>query len=438
MEFKLTSLKNSFDSFEYQAVINTVNPLYFFSFENFSKYYLRVGNKERLKDDCNKATLTVNLEEFYIHEFNDVTIDKLCILYDEHCSPIRDSLNTYDDIDNFVEESGVKNFDNIVRMNLEKAPIIFFDHYFYNFTHFVFEAFPRLFLVKELLKKGHKVLVPPKINSQHKRYDYYQHIQPCLDSLGITTEDIIEIPEGGAKFTNLIMPSHIKFRPDCVLPAVEHLKNYYFDPNFEWPYPHLYISREDTKLRNITNKNQVEMVLCKYFNFKKIMMSDYSFKEKINIMAKTNILVSVESSSITNCIFMPEESKILALRLIDIVFHSIPLTSLFNQDIYFQICDFGTHDNSHHSGHLFVDIVRLFDNAVKLTEESPDQSSQKKTRTSLVFFRLFLQVYQSIQKIWIKIRYTCFRIKINWNKKGIEKLKERFCNVFKLAKKVDG
>ena len=133
------------------------------------------------------------------------------------------------------------------------------------------ESFPRLFLVRDLLKNGHKIIVPPKADLEK-----YPYIKSCLSSLSITEEDMIEIPESGAKFSNLIMPSHVKFHPDVVIPAITYLKNHFYDPDFIFNHAGVYISREKARVRGCSNEKEVELI-CKYFGFKKIIMEDSSW-----------------------------------------------------------------------------------------------------------------------------------------------------------------
>ena len=419
MELRIKKLNYPKKSLEYKSVMNA-SPL--FSFEGFCENYLRIGERKRQRSDYDKHDFWIKFDDYQIYEYNNVIIDGCSIVYDEHHQPIKEALNTYDDVDYFVNDKGCVDFSGIKPVETEKAPILFFDHYFYNFGHFTMEAFPRLFLIKELIKEGHKVLVPTRFNE-------FSYIQPCLDSIGITIDDIIEIPAEGAFFSQLIMPSHVKFRPDIVLPAIEYLKSYFFEAEFKWDYPNVYISRDDTKLRNITNKIPVEYMICKYFGFKKITMSDYSFKDKINIIMRTRIVVSVDSSSPINCIFMQKKGRILVFRPFDFGFFNIALASLFDHDLTLQVCPFGTTDTSHFAGHLFVNVVKLFDNLCKI---APDI---KKSKTQLFFVRMILIAYHActlpLNKIHTYIsklmddhlvapRYH--RIKRNLNVNGIKKL----------------
>ena len=397
-ELRLNKLNHAPGSVEYKSVMDTA---YFFSFDNFCKNYLRVGARERQESDYSKSDFWVKLDDYHTHHYENVIIDGCAIAYDEQHQPIKEALNTYDDIDHFVRDKGCKDFSGIKRIDTEKAPILFFDHYFYNFTHFVFEAFPRLFLVKDLVKQGHKMLLPPR-PKKGAGYDYYIHIQPCLDSIGITAADMIEIPAEGAFFPQLIMPSHVKFQPDVVLPAINHLKNYFFEADFKWDHENLYISRDDTKLRNITNKHSVEFIVCRYFNFKRVVMSELSFKDKINIMARTQCVVSVDSSSLTNAMFMDQKTKILALRPYCFGFYGIPFNSLFDLDIYFQVCPFGTTDTSHFTGHLLVDLVKLFDNVMNLLPHPYQGNLVVKIHPSI--FRFFLMILSVIQKCYYGVK----------------------------------
>ena len=401
MKLQLNVSDYPLNSIEYKSVVGMEvegieNP---FSFENFSKTYLRTGKEERKDSDFDKSKFTIKLDDYKLYEFKNVTIDKYGILYDAGHTPIKESLNTYEDEDKFVERFGLKEFDSAKEIYLEKEPILFFDHFFSNFGHFVTEAFPRLFLVKELLQQGHKILLPPQAPSDILEgfQNYHQHVQACLDSLEITKENVIEIPEEGARFSKLIMPSHVKFRPDIVVPAITHLKNYYYDSSFEWNNPKIYISREDSKLRNIANNKDVELVLCKYLGFKKIIMKDISFKDKVNIMARALALVSPEGCSIINGIFMPQGSHILTLRPPVFPSFFIFLYSVFDQELQHQVCEFSTDNKSWYSGSIKVNPVVLFDKTINLLTKSSSPSNGN--IVSLKLFRLGLSIWFSTKKI---------------------------------------
>ena len=357
------------------------NPKGSISFEEFSRIYLRTGIEERKKSDFDKKGFVFRINDPKTYEFKSVFLDKYGILYSDQHDPIRESLNTYEDFDGILDRLGLKNFDECKNIDLEKSPILFFDHYFCNITHFMTESFPRLFLVRDLLKNGHKIIVPPKADLEK-----YPYIKSCLSSLSITEEDMIEIPESGAKFSNLIMPSHVKFHPDVVIPAITYLKNHFYDPDIIFNHAGVYISREKARVRGCSNEKEVELI-CKYFGFKKIIMEDLSLEEKINIMSRTNILVSIDGSAIINSVFMPERSSTLALRPFFFPNFSIFLASLFNQKLWFQICDFSTDDKSWYSGSLLVDPLILFDKISDL-EKNPEKRVVKRR-----FFRIFLKTY---------------------------------------------
>jgi hypothetical protein len=357
MKLKLSLPPYSKDSIEYKSIMNKTSC----SIKKYSEIHLRNGERERKKEDFDEEELTLSLDDYSIHNFDHVILDKNWVLYDSNFQPIPEALNSYIDADGFVGYCGQTDFDSIKELSAERPPILFFDHFFFNYGHFIVEAFPRLYLVLDLIKKGHKILLPSK-----DKLEAYGYIKPCLDSLGITDSNIIEMPPEGARFSKLIMPSHVKLRPDVVVPAIMSLKEYYYDPDFDLSYPYLYISRADSGLRDIFNKKEAETLLCKYFKFKKIIMQDLSFKEKINIMMRADVLVAVEGSSITNCIFMREDARVLSFR--PFVFPSLQLflSSLFKLETYYQICDFSCAEATWYSGKLVVDMKKLIENINKM------------------------------------------------------------------------
>ena len=75
----------------------------------------------------------------------------------------------------------------------------------------------------------------------------------------------------------------------------------------------IYISREKSPNRKIVNEQEVIKKL-EQFGFKKIIMEDMTFEEKIHIMDNARYLCCGESSSMTNIIFARKNLKIINLN----------------------------------------------------------------------------------------------------------------------------
>lgn len=355
------------ESLEYKSSLGQKGK---YSFEMFGKNYLRLSSKKRSAEDFDRNNFIFYISSPTVITLKNVMVSRFGIPYRKN-KYVPDALNTYNDIENFtgrhsptpVTKNRLKKIYYrlrykfiksvpVTKIKTDKAPILFFDHYFFNFTHFVLESYPRLFWIRKHYP-GHPILLPPPQNEGG--YDYYQHINPCLEALGIKPDECITLGHENYLFHEVIMPSHVKFHPHHVPQAIEHLKAHFFDSSFKSDNDKIFISREKSLLRDIGNYEEVEAVLCQKYGFKKVIMEQVAFYEKINLMSTAKYLVSCDSSSISNCIFMPENSTVLAFRVLKMPIYNFILTSLFNIKFLTQVCSFTGKNKGWYSGKLYVD-----------------------------------------------------------------------------------
>lgn len=369
----MTILKFNFNPEEldkplYQSLMNQMQGPSGFNF--FNKDYLRISQQERQEEDFNARTFEMRITEPLVFNLKNALISPFGVPYQEDL-PVREGLNTIRDIDGFLEARPfnrekvlskflferahpfLKNTRILRRFYKElchlraknalpfkvktSAPALFwFDHYFYNFTHFIIEAYPRLFFLKEQLAQYPVILPPPQKTSG---YDYYQHISPCIEALNIRPENCIVLEDTGNAFDEIIMPSQMKLHPQILPLAIMQLKQYFYDKAFQWEHDRIYIARDRTGCRNIENQLEIEAILCERYNFKKICMEDFNFIEKINIMARARYLITIDGSSVTNAIFMSPQSKTLIFSPSRFPIYCAYLFAIFELEFDCQICD---------------------------------------------------------------------------------------------------
>lgn len=248
-------------------------------------------------------------------------------------------------------------YQNAANPNAPK--ILFFCPWFDNFTHFTLEGFTRLYFAlknlgyleagdskigdsgrrgedskirrkdsqrerRDLRKKGDFfVVVPPKMREFNTRALYESFIDPVLNAAGIdegrriyaNTYSKLTSP-AFITLKNAYLPTQIKCSPTKTNEAIDFLKAAYFDPNFAWSFERIYVSRKKANRRKIHNENEVVAFLAKH-GFATLCMEDLSFKERVNILARTKILLGIDGTNLTSMIFMPPKSTVIPLRCYD-------------------------------------------------------------------------------------------------------------------------
>lgn len=373
---------------EHESILSATGA---YRLEAFSTEYLRISHTPRSPLDFDRISGTLTLSDPFVLQCRDVMLSPQDILYDRRSRPIREALNTYSDIDNYLgvhagdpppPESGRSRR----RLMLDRLPLLgrllpqrpprastgieiavpvllFFDHYHFNFTHFLVEAYPLLYALREHVP----ALVPllPCIAAELHDPDR-SYILSCLQALGISAESCISLHKS-AHFSikSLTLPTQVKMHPRHVVPAIEHLADYYRSNNDPGMGERIFISRENARARKLSNGHEVEALLARH-GFRKVVMEQLTFREKVNVMSRARSLVCSDSSSVTNAVFMPRGARILAFRTQLFPNYNVVLSALFGHHFRCQVCPFATDDRSWVTGDIHVDLRRLEENLQSL------------------------------------------------------------------------
>ena len=375
---------------EYEGVAGTGNP---FSLEAFSNEYLRVGITPRSPEDWEPGTGILTISNPQVFQCRRTVYSPTGVLYDQTLRPIREALNTYTDIDHVLERQpeNISCFekawfsDSIIVRKLQhmqyliqrrhripplqyvnKPLLLFFDHYHFNFTHFLVEAFPRLFALREQLP--HLIpIMPARVADLSK--PEYSCIMACLQSLGITPDSCICLQDKSYyAFEHLTLPSQLKMHPRYVVPAIQHLCNFYEGASGTETSERIYITREHATGRKLQNEEAIMKVLLRH-GFQKVVMENLSFGEKVRVMRRARVLVCSDGSSVTNAVFMSPNARVLAFRPCEFPNYHVVLMALFGHLLQYQLCPFATTNQSWYTGDLHVDIPTLEANLEKLLPE---------------------------------------------------------------------
>lgn len=373
---------------EHESALAPCGP---YSIDVFSTAYLRITSKPRSPTDWEPGTGTLTLSDPCVFQCHNAVFSPEAVLYDRSLNPIPEALNTYLDIDNYLgvhtdtfaaraaawfESSSTMRGLNAVRRLLAGRPrripplvefrepiLLFFDHYYYNFTHFLVEAYPRLYAMREELSHFVPLIPMSAVDAVASEYSY---ILACLQSLGICATSCISMHDRSYyALESVTFPSHVKMHPRYVLPAIEHLSEFFSDPHGCVKNERIYISREHARGRKLRNYLEVEETLSRH-GFRKVVMESLTFREKVNIMRRARVLVCSDGSSVTNAVFMARNAKILAFRPQVFPNYNVVLSALFDHRFYCQVCPFATADQFWVTGDLFVDIPTLEKNLEQL------------------------------------------------------------------------
>ncbi|MDX5481505.1 MAG: glycosyltransferase family 61 protein [Hymenobacteraceae bacterium] len=182
-----------------------------------------------------------------------------------------------------------------------------------NIGHWFIDVLPRLHLLQQsgLYDKVDWFLVPSL------RYDFQVE---TLDLLGIPTDKIIE----GDK--------HPHIAADCIIASTAPRGNHTLVPKWLCDYiqsaflPYaeeesdlitpeatcLYISRSDSKLRNVLNEKELLEKLEPY-KFQKVISSKLSIKEKIRLFSKADVVMGATGAGLISMFFCKPGTKMIEL-----------------------------------------------------------------------------------------------------------------------------
>ncbi|WP_168193978.1 DUF563 domain-containing protein [Pontibacter sp. SGAir0037] len=181
-----------------------------------------------------------------------------------------------------------------------------------NISHWFLDVLPRLHLLKEsgLYDRVDYFLVPSL------RYDYQRE---TLELLGIPAEKIITSDTCPHLAADCIIASTAPRGNHTLVPVwlCDFIQNAFSNaiPEGELPglYPsRIYISRKDSKMRNVINEIQLEKEL-KAQGFETIVSSQLSIKEKIKIFSQAEVVVSATGAGLINMLFCKPGTRLIEI-----------------------------------------------------------------------------------------------------------------------------
>lgn len=127
-----------------------------------------------------------------------------------------------------------------------------------------------------------------------------------LELFGVNLDQCIDWVNGIAKVDTFVLPIHRRTRPleagssDC-----KWLRNKAVttvNPEPQRDDRRIFISREDTDCRRVTNRGDIDPILNK-FGFKKRVLTKYSFEEQVRLFAEAEAVIAPHGAGLTNLVF---------------------------------------------------------------------------------------------------------------------------------------
>jgi capsular polysaccharide biosynthesis protein len=176
-----------------------------------------------------------------------------------------------------------------------------------NYFHWLFDVLPRFHLLQAsgLFHQVNWYIIPS--------YRFPYQIE-TLKMLGISPAQIID----GSKVThiqadNIIASSSHRNAGQMEEWVCNFLRESFLDtlPPVEKKYPaYFYISRNDSRSRNVTNEEELIQVLND-FGFTTLSLSGLSFEEQVRLFNSAKIIVSPHGAGLANLVFCQPGTKII-------------------------------------------------------------------------------------------------------------------------------
>ncbi|MBT8565427.1 glycosyltransferase family 61 protein [Polynucleobacter paneuropaeus] len=234
-----------------------------------------------------------------------------------------------------------------------------------NYYHWLVECIPRFILMKNWADLNHKkpiYLLPKKLKKWQTE---------MLAFINITQDDcLVNKFESGVHCEELFtvdLPSYdMQSHPKTLEILKKSLPVEWFTPPPNNLRPKkLLLMRKRSPLQRLGNAGQVAAIL-KRFGYENVFPESLTFKEQIELFSSATHVVAVGGAAITNCMFMPINSRALVLGPVDQIQPGTfsPLLEAAGVKVTYLACDSIPTVNRHYIGTVFnyeIDVKDLID-----------------------------------------------------------------------------
>jgi hypothetical protein len=230
------------------------------------------------------------------------------------------------------------------------------------YFHWLTDALPRLYVIRDRLTDSTLLLPESCRNSQY--------VASSLAAFNINKVDYID-PLEVVHCRKLLVPSHTapsgNYNEGIVRGLRQLYWNYYNKPDRDAWSGKVYISRAKARRRRIINEEEVIGVVKEY-GFSVFTFEDYSFEEQVKIMLTARFVVANHGAGLANMLFLSEKSQVLELRKRNDSRNNcyFALASGLNLEYYYQLCR--TEDQGSDEGwaNIVVDVKELRRNLLRM------------------------------------------------------------------------
>lgn len=248
----------------------------------------------------------------------------------------------------------VRNYAFRTKERLDDKAFWIVDNYGSAYFHWLLDALPRLYTVRDLIVDG--TLVLPEA------FQLSAYIMPSLAPFTVRSVRFLKQNEV-LHCRELLVPSHIgpsgQYNEEVVRSLRQFYRSYYSQEDTKSP-DKIYISRSKAIKRKIVNENEVIEVVRAY-GFSVVCFEDHPFEEQVKMMLRARYVVANHGAGLANMLFLPEESSVFELRKLGDR-HSncyFILASALGLKFYYQLCQAENPDEDAGWANVFVDL-KLF------------------------------------------------------------------------------
>lgn len=220
--------------------------------------------------------------------------------------------------------------------------ILFFETAYDNMYHFLFQYYSSLHVLIEYCKNqnlDYYIIMPPKCNrGLRSKYFYSGYINDIIKAENISTNKLLFLDYQNYRVSNILYTNFPIDNPRLYIPTVTRIQSYFYDPNYKIKNTRFYISRKKAVRRFLINEEEIKKILEKEYGFTTIYMEDCTLYEKINMMLRAEIVVSVDGTSLLNGYFSKSKAvKLIAFRVHDMTEWNAIISAMFDNLEYLPI-----------------------------------------------------------------------------------------------------
>jgi hypothetical protein len=221
------------------------------------------------------------------------------------------------------------------RRAIETEVLWITDYWSKGYFHWLTDALPRLFVMRERLDQL-TLMLPWEFETR-------EFVAASLDAFGVKNVDFIKQNEV-LECRSLLMPTHTApsghFREETIRGVREILLSAFGKSQGQDTSDRIYITRRGAGKRRIANEEEIVPVLDRQ-GFQVICAEDLTFEQQVRLASQTRYLVSNHGAGLANMLFMPVGGRVFELRhRTDYVNNCyFVMSSALDLNYFYQLCE---------------------------------------------------------------------------------------------------